>query len=86
MLTPIRRLRQERDIPQWVLAERTGIRAPRLSMIELKRVVPRPDELIRIAQVLGVPADVVAEHGSETNAPSVPRGQPRSRRGRQGSS
>lgn len=54
MLTPIKQARLEREVPQWDLSNRTGIRASRLSQIENGRVEARPDEIERIAAALRV--------------------------------
>jgi transcriptional regulator with XRE-family HTH domain len=54
-LTPLKRHRLERDVPQLVVATRAGIPRARMSELECGYAEPRPDELERIARVLGVP-------------------------------
>lgn len=61
MLSPLKRIRLEQEYPQWKLAARTGIRAPRISVIECSRVRPRLSELRRIATILRVPVEALID-------------------------
>jgi transcriptional regulator with XRE-family HTH domain len=60
MLTRIKLRRLERDLPQVVVAQRADIPRARLSEIECGYIEARPDELARIARVLGVPVDTLS--------------------------
>lgn len=56
----IRRIRVLSDVPQWRIAQETGIHPSRLSKIENERVKARPDELELIAEALQVQASELA--------------------------
>ncbi len=62
-LTSLRLRRFERGLLQMVVAKRAEMSCGRLSEIENGRAEPRPDELQRIAQVLGLsPQHLLASH------------------------
>jgi transcriptional regulator with XRE-family HTH domain len=50
-------IRRERGWSQAQLALLTQLTQPGLSLIEKGRLIPRPDQLERLARALGVPAD-----------------------------
>jgi transcriptional regulator with XRE-family HTH domain len=54
MLSPIKRVRLEQGRQQFQVAAACGLHPARLSLIETGRARPRPDELQRLADVLGV--------------------------------
>ncbi len=60
-LTRLKLLRLQAGLLQLQVAQRSKIARARLSEIECGYVDPRPDELRRIAQVLGVPIEQLRE-------------------------
>jgi transcriptional regulator with XRE-family HTH domain len=60
MLSPIKRFRLEQGRPQFQVAAACGLHPARLSLIETGRVQARPDELQRLADVLGVSVASIA--------------------------
>ena len=58
-LTPVKLCRFERGVMQMVLAKRAAIACDRLSEIENGHAQAHPDELQRIAAVLGVSLDAL---------------------------
>ncbi len=56
----IRKLMEEKGITQMELAERMGISQPAVNKLISKTVKPKPETLERVAQALGVLADVLS--------------------------
>lgn len=54
--SPLKHLRLDAGLTQFVLAQRTGISQGRLSLIEREQVRPSDAEASKIAAALGVPA------------------------------
>jgi len=58
-LTPMKRLRLERDLTLKELAQRTAISVWSLSMYEAEKQIPSVRRAQRIAEALGVPVEQV---------------------------
>jgi transcriptional regulator with XRE-family HTH domain len=54
MKNNIRLARTLRRMPQYALAKETGIKQPRISMIENDFAIPKPEELKKMAKALGI--------------------------------
>ncbi len=68
----VNRLRNERGLTQEALAQRAGMRQPRIAEIERGDANPRLDTLTRIALALGVPVwMLLREEVEEAQAPAA---------------
>jgi transcriptional regulator with XRE-family HTH domain len=52
-MTRVKYLRQMRELPQWKLAELTGLDQPKVSLIEQGRLIPTDKQRKALASVLG---------------------------------
>ena len=54
--------------PQWRVAMEAGLSPVRLSQIVQRHVTPRPEEVQRLAEVLGVAPDLIAPQPATVEA------------------
>lgn len=68
--TRIIQIRNEKNLTQKQISERSGIATSYLSRVENRRIEPRPQTLRRIAEALGVPVSDIFLEGSESRKTS----------------
>ena len=66
-ISTVRRIRQERGIPMYVVARKARTAVQTLWLWELHEIVPNPAVVKRVAQVLGVQPQDLIEAGGDTD-------------------